>query len=99
MTNDELMWLFKWFHSQCDGDWEHGKGVKIGTLSNPGWFIKIDISETELEHEEFKEQFIERSEHDWVFCEKQNNLFVGDCGPFNLPEVIQIFRNWVESEK
>jgi Immunity protein 53 len=27
-------WLQKWYQSQCDGDWEHGKGIQIGTLSN-----------------------------------------------------------------
>lgn len=97
-TSDEnLLWLFEWYHKQCDGDWEHGKGIHIGTLSNPGWFLKIDINETELEKIEFKKIYIERSEQDWLFCDKENGLFEGDCGPFNLPEVLQIFRNWVES--
>ena len=92
-----MAWLFKWFYKQCDGDWEHGKGVFIGTLSNPGWFIKIDIEETELQDKEFKKIFIERSDLDWFFCNKENKIFEGNCGPFNLPEVLQIFRTWAES--
>jgi hypothetical protein len=97
IIDTNLEWLFKWFNNQCDGDWEHGKGIQIGTLSNPGWFIKIDVDETELQSEGFKKIFIERSEHDWVFCDRRNGFFEGDCGPFNFPEVLQIFHDWAES--
>ena len=44
VIGNNLEWLFKWFYEQCDGDWEHGKGIRIGTLSNPGWFINIRFS-------------------------------------------------------
>jgi hypothetical protein len=94
--NKNLEWLFSWYYNQCDGDWEHGKGIQIGTLSNPGWFIKIDIEGTELQNKKFLKKNIERSEHDWFFCDKRNGYFEGDCGPFNLPEILQIFRNWTE---
>lgn len=95
---DNFYWLQQWYISQCDGDWEHGKGVEIGTLSNPGWFIKINIDETELQFKEFKEIFIERSEHDWFFCKSKDGVFEGDCGPFNFHEVLKTFREWAESE-
>ena len=42
-------WLEKWYKKQCDGDWEHMFGVQIYTLDNPGWRVKIDIADTELE--------------------------------------------------
>jgi hypothetical protein len=96
IINSELEWLFGWFYKQCDGDWEHGRGIQIGTSSNPGWFIKIDIEETDLHDKKFQKIFIERSEKDWVYCNKQNGFFEGDCGPFNLPEVLKIFREWAE---
>ena len=37
----ELEALQHWYESQCDGDWEHEFGVKIGTLDNPGWMVDI----------------------------------------------------------
>jgi hypothetical protein len=97
LTNFE--WLFKWFYQQCDGDWEHGKGVRIGTLDNPGWYITINIAETELEKKEFQKVFIQRTEDDWFFCTRRDGVFEGDCGPFNLPEVLQTFRDWAESNQ
>jgi hypothetical protein len=45
---DALTWLQGWYLSQCDGDWEHGHGVDIGTLDNPGWRVEIRVAETEL---------------------------------------------------
>ena len=47
--NDNLLWLMNWYAQQCDGDWEHENGIKIGTLDNPGWYIKIMLGGTELE--------------------------------------------------
>ena len=44
----------RWYSSQCDGDWEHMYGVDIGTLDNPGWTVKIDLRDTELEDVPFE---------------------------------------------
>ena len=38
---DALNWINGWFQSNCDGDWEHGFGITIETLDNPGWCVKI----------------------------------------------------------
>ncbi len=32
--------LQRWYSAQCDGDWEHGLGVRIETLDNPGWMVQ-----------------------------------------------------------
>ena len=29
--------LENWYAGQCNGVWEHGCGVRIDTLDNPGW--------------------------------------------------------------
>ncbi len=55
--------LASWCASQCDGDWEHQQGIKIGPLDNPGWSVKIDLTDTELAEESFDE-FKEEFEHD-----------------------------------
>jgi hypothetical protein len=41
MDNSLIKWIQQWYVSQCDGDWEHECGIKITTLDNPGWDIKI----------------------------------------------------------
>ena len=53
-----------WYLQQCNGDWEHSFGMKIETLDNPGFWIKIDLEDTALENAIF--EFTEhKSELDW----------------------------------
>ncbi len=92
-------WLQKWYSSHCDGDWEHGSGIKIETLDNPGWYLTVNIEGIECEGAEFNKISVDRSENDWFRCFVKENRFEGPCGPFNLPEVLQIFRVWAEKCK
>lgn len=62
--NDHLFWLLNWYHSHCDGDWEHCWGIKMSTIDNPGWSSKFYLNETELEDQSFKIVDIDRSEND-----------------------------------
>ncbi|MFZ0565982.1 MAG: Imm53 family immunity protein [Chlamydiales bacterium] len=94
--NDDLTWLLKWFANQCDGDWEHGNGIKIETTDNPGWYLNISLCETELEKKDFQIIDVSRTEKDWIYCTIKDTLFQGFGGPFNLSEIIAVFRNWVE---
>lgn len=41
--------LQDWFEKQCDDDWEHGEGVQIRNLDNPGWMVQIHLEGTALE--------------------------------------------------
>ena len=99
MKKDYFFWLLEWFHSQCDGDWEHSHGIEIGTLDNPGWYITINLEGTECEGKAFKDKIVERSEHDWFHCFIRDKKFEGPCGPLNLPEVLKVFHNWVKEDK
>ena len=96
MDDDDLIWIQDWYKSQCDGDWEHQFGIKVETLDNPGWSIQISIQETELQNKEFQNISIERIENDWFHCFVRDGKFEGPCGPYNLSEVLKIFREWVE---
>lgn len=96
-VDSNLEWLFKWFYRQCDGEWEHGKGIKIGTLDNPGWYLSINIEKTELQYKEFKKIAVERTDNDWIFCKSKDGVFEGDCGLFNFPEMLNVFRKWAEN--
>lgn len=90
---DILKWLQQWYKENCNGDWEHTYGIEIGTLDNPGWFVKIDLTDTALEDLNFEKTSIKRSENDWVYCYIENNVYNGSGGPLNLNEIIEIFKD------
>jgi hypothetical protein len=95
----DFLWLLKWYHKQCDGDWEHGSGVHINTINNPGWSISINLDDTELSVLEFQEIRINYTEKSWLLCRVEEFKFKAYCGPSNLPEVLKIFREWAEGQK
>ncbi|XIE77211.1 immunity 53 family protein [Streptomyces sp. SBR177] len=89
-----LDWLQHWYASQCDGEWEHEWGVTIGTLDNPGWTVRIDLEETDLEDREHPRRRITRGEDDWVMAWTSDRTFHLACGPRNLTEALELFRAW-----
>ena len=66
LDQSSLSWLQGWYMSRCDGDWEHTWGVRIDTLDNPGWTVRIDVAETNLESRPFDRFEYQRDEHDWL---------------------------------
>lgn len=87
-----------WFASQCDGDWEHGAGIAISTLDNPGWSVNIDLQGTSLEGRPFTSVEIERSENDWFHAASTGSAFTIACGPNNLEESLALFCDWAERQ-
>jgi len=63
-----LLDIESWFARHCNGDWEHGSGVRINTLDNPGWSVDIDLAGTALSGKALSRIQEEREEHDWVHC-------------------------------
>ncbi|MEU6117175.1 immunity 53 family protein [Streptomyces sp. NPDC047117] len=93
-----LDWLQSWYASQCDGDWEHGWGVTIETLDNPGWTVKIDLEKTALANRKYPEQRVARGEQDWVTAWTAEGAFHIACGPGNLTESLTLFRVWATAD-
>ncbi len=87
----------KWFFSQCDGDWEHGEGIRISTLDNPGWAVDISLMDTGLQDTPYDTTKIERDEQDWVHCFIRDGKFLIRCGPRNLEEGLEVFWRWANS--
>lgn len=106
MNEDNITWLSQWYLSQCDNDWEHSHGVEIGTLDNPGWEVKVALTDTTLEGRSF-----DKVEHgtiaqglgawkrtgSWWTAEVKDNAFQASCGPLDLSAVIGLFRRWAQS--
>lgn len=97
MIDDDLIWLLNWYYNHCDSDWEHGNIIKMGTVKNSEWEVKISLLETELSRKSFQMIDINHSENNWVQCSVKNEIFQGAGGYLNLSEIIQILRNWAES--
>ena len=91
MNENNFLWLITWYYKQCNGDWEHGKGVHIDSIDNPGWSITVNLKDTELENKEFSEVEIDLTDENWLFCFVKNSQFEGRCGPLKLPEILKIF--------
>lgn len=95
---DVWTWLQAWYVEQCDGDWEHGEGIRIETLDSPGWIVTISLAGTTLEAlPPLPRNEMHRSEDDWseIWVEKQT--FRAACGPLNLAQVLHEFRVWATS--
>ena len=91
--------LSDWFRDQCDGEWEHGEGLLIETLDNPGWSVTIALGGTRLRSasfQEIKEHF--DSETEWLRCWRDEASFHAVCGPRRLEDVIERFLAWADHE-
>ena len=68
--------------------------MKIDTLDNPGWLVKIDLTGTELEHTEFVPRVEERSESDWINCKIKDSVFQGAGDTSKLETILGVFLDW-----
>lgn len=105
MNDDNLIWLSQWYLSQCDNDWEHSYGVKIDTLDNPGWSLKINLTDTEMLGRSFEPVEQGQPSGDlnqwqqtgsWWVARVEDDAFYVACGPLDLSAAVGIFRRWVE---
>ena len=106
MSDDNMTWLSRWYLAQCNGDWEHSYGVKIDTLDNPGWWLKIALTDTQMQGRAF-----ELVEHggpssdleewqqtgSWWVARVEGDIFHLSCGPLDLSAAVGVFRRWVEA--
>jgi Immunity protein 53 len=96
VMNGQLEWLQEWYSSQCDGDWEHEYRVRISTLDNPGWSVRINLAETELSGVLVSREEVNRSDLDWFTFVVEADVFDGACGSRNLSELLAAFRDIAE---
>lgn len=92
MSNNQA--LCRWYQQQCNDRWEHTYGIKIDTLDDPGWSLKIDLAETSLLDRAFREIKIDRSEQDWIRARRNGDVFEAHGGPNNLDDLIGHFLSW-----
>ena len=91
--------LQTWYASHCNGDWEHSYGVKIDSLDNPGWWVKIDLTDTELEHVQFPQLSEHRSETNWLDCKVKDRVFEGAGDASKLETILGVFFDWARQHE
>jgi hypothetical protein len=96
-----LQRLRAWFEAQCDGEWEHHRGISIQSTDNPGWWVKIDVVGTALEGKPFAP--VQRGgartmdpQPPWLHCFLEEGVFNGAGDPTTLEEILEIFLEWTE---
>jgi Immunity protein 53 len=94
---DVWTWLQAWYVSQCNSEWEHHHGISISTLDNPGWQVKIHLSDSSPAPDSYERQEINRGEDDWCVTWVDGDNFHAACGPTNLGEALHEFRVWATS--
>jgi len=89
-----LEFVQAWYLSQCNGEWEHVRGVTIETLDNPGWLVTIDLFQTALEDRGMTPVREEREATDWLECRIENNQFRGAGDSRKLDAILAVFQDW-----
>lgn len=87
---NELKWLEKW-HLENANDDGYAVGIKIETLDNPGWLVKIDLFDTKCSGIQMKRIFFDNSDDDWMDCKIINNEFIGMGDCMKLCEILGVF--------
>ena len=94
---NNIEWIQNWFKDNCDGDWENIYGIEIGTLDNPGWYIKIELTETKFSGISMDEVIYDIADDDWYRCIVEKNTFKGYGDVDKLDKLIEVFKHWIES--
>ncbi len=105
IINQDLEWLTQWFQNNCNGRWERFRKIWIRINDKTDWplstsiewRISINLDDTLCEDRKFEELIKRESKDNWLHCFKQMGIFEATCGPLNVPEVLEIFHNWVEN--
>jgi hypothetical protein len=104
MPADALTRLSRWYAAHCDGEREHHHGITVTSLDNPGWWMKVDLTGTELAARSFPRvsEGIGSNGHPaadhWLDCRIEDNVWHGAGDETRLKQIIEIFLNWAEGK-
>lgn len=90
MDTTILTRLENWYSTNCDDIWEHSYGISIDTLDNPGWTIKIDLTDTCLQNLTYEKQ-VDNGRFDWMLIRVVEKVFEASGDPSKLATLLSIF--------
>lgn len=98
--DNALQELQDWYAKHCNGEWEHQYGVEITTCDNPGWWVKIDLTGTDLVTrlytpiaDNVNDLGFPRGDR-WMSCSIKNDVWEGAGDETKLPTIIKTFLAW-----
>ena len=97
--NELLEFIENWFSSKCNGDWEHSDGIKIETIDNPGWRIKIDLNNSDLKTIKYSSGLIESNENNWYSIKIEDGIFEAYGDPTKLKFLLHQFSEFVLQQR
>jgi hypothetical protein len=94
-----LQWLQRFYQEQANGDWEHTYGIKIETVDNPGWWICIDLADTDYAdlHDISLTETV--TDSDWYFYRFANKQFTASGDLSKLEFLLCKFREQIEKKR
>jgi len=94
---ESIEWLNNWYKANCNGEWEQSYGVKIETISNPGWEFSVDLMDTPYEGKTLSKKN-RVSDTDWysISCDGVTFDAIGDASKLGV--LIDLFRKFIETE-
>jgi Immunity protein 53 len=98
VVSEALAFLEQWFLRHCDGDWEHDTRIEISTLDNPGWYLTVFLSSSELEDFVLDYSVFRDDQPTWVHCWSDGQKFEAAAGPLGLTYAIDEFRNFASGD-
>jgi hypothetical protein len=97
-----LLRLQQWYTRQCDGKWEHRRGITIESCDNPGWWVHVELKGTTLENVPF-EAVAESVDADgfqqgprWLDCRVADGVWNRAGDETKLERILDVFLSWAE---
>ena len=104
MAVDDLEWLGTWYQQQCNGKWEHQKGMLLEALNDTrlessrprqaGWRLRIDLRGTAAAGAAPRRLAVCAIHGAWLRCALNAQRFEGEGA--DVEELIGVFRQWID---
>ncbi len=102
MAINDLEWLETWYRQQCNGDWEHRKGMLLQPLRSygrHGWQLQIELHDTTAAGSAPRRMALcaidGATPRMWLRCTLSSHRFKGEGA--DVEELVAVFRNWVDA--
>ena len=99
MATNDLEWLGTWYGQQCNGKWEHQKGMLLDPISggkHAGWRLRIDLRGTAAAGAAPRKLAVCTFGGAWLRCTLTGQRFEGEGA--EVEELIGVFRRWIDAQ-
>ncbi len=103
MATCDLEWLGTWYGQQCNGKWEHQKGMRLEPMTDAaavdrpagGWRLSIDLRGTAAAGSAPRRLAVCAMHGAWLRCSLTEQKFQGEGA--EVEALIGVFRQWIDA--